>query len=114
MKLLKNITFVLFIVTSSVVFAGVGEIIDLVSEKVTEASKAIDNGSSKEDVILLIRTAAKVVKEIPQGDNIDIKRQRANGHLKQARFAAQKGNLDVAKQHLAEASKGFADLRSQF
>ncbi|MFK5949043.1 MAG: hypothetical protein QM500_09795, partial [Methylococcales bacterium] len=78
MKLLKNIALSLFIAAStvgisSVAFAGTAENIDKVSAKVSEASKALDSGSSNDDVILLIRQAAKLVKEIPQGDNIDVK-----------------------------------------
>lgn len=119
MKLLKNIALSLFIAASSasissVAFAGPAEAIDNVTVKITEASKAIDSGSSNEDAILLIREAARLVKQIPAGDNIDVKRQRANGHLKKARLAVQKGNLDAAKQHLAKATKGFSDLKGLF
>lgn len=116
MKLLKNIALSLFIAVSasSIAFAGIPETIDEVSVKITEASKAIDEGSSSEDIILIIREATELVKKIPQGDNIDVKRQRANAHLKKARLAAKKGKLDESKEHLKKATKGFADLRSQF
>ena len=116
MKLLTNIALSLFIAASSagissVAFAGPAEAVDNVTVKITEASKAIDSGASSEDVILLIREASRLVKEIPAGDNVDVKRQRANGHLKKARSEVKKGNLDAAKEHLAKATKGFSDLK---
>ena len=116
MKLLKNIALSLFIVTSSagVAFAGIAEDIDNVSTKITEASKAIDDGSSSKDIILIIREAAELVKKIPQGDNIDVKRQRANAYLKKARLSAKKEKLEDSKKHLEKATKGFASLRAQF
>ncbi|MDQ7091024.1 MAG: hypothetical protein Q9M50_10345 [Methylococcales bacterium] len=117
MKFLKNIALSLFIAASSVgissvAFAGPSQAIDSVSVKVTEASKAIESGSSKEDIILIIREAADLVKEIHVSDNIDVKRQRANAHLKKARLAAKKSDLDGAKSHLKEATKAFANLKS--
>lgn len=120
MKFLKNIALSLFIAASTLGISSVAvadyttDSIDKVSVEVADAAKAIDDKSSKEDVIVLIKKAAKSVKEIPQGDNIDIKRQRANAHLKKARLAAKKGKLDDAKAHLAKAAEGFAKLRAQF
>ncbi len=114
MKLLKKIALSLFIAMfsmsiSAVAFAGP---VDNVTAKIAEASKAIDGGSSTDDIILLIRRAASLVKQIPSGDNVDVKRQRANGHLKKARLAVKKGNLDDAKKHLVAAAKGFTDLKN--
>ena len=119
MKFLKNIALSLFIAAfsagiSSVAFAGPAEAVDVVTEKISVASKAIDSGASSEDIIVLIREAARSVKQIPQGDNVDVKRQRANGQLKKARLAVKDGNLDVAQQHLAKATKGFSDLKGLF
>ena len=120
MKLLKKIALSLFITTSTLGFSSIAvadyitDSIDKVSLEISEASKAIDEGSSSKEVVELIRKAAKSIKNIPQGDNIDIKRQRANSYLKKARFAAKKEKLKKAKEHLAKAIKGFDDLRKQF
>ncbi|MBL6987161.1 MAG: hypothetical protein ISR72_09025 [Methylobacter sp.] len=117
MKLLKNIALSLFIAAStagisSVAVAGYAEdAVDNVSAKVAEASKAIEGGSTNDEVIDLIRIAADAVKEVEVSDTLDVRRQRANAHLKKARGAAKSGDLAAAKEHLAEAAKGFADLR---
>ncbi len=115
MKFLKSFALSLVIAVSmglsSSVFAAGEQAVDNVSAKITEATNAIANGSSNEDVILLIRKASRLSKQIPSGDNVDMKRQRSNGHLKKARLAVKKGNLDAAKAHLEKASKGFSELK---
>jgi len=120
MKFLKNITLSLFLATSTVGISSIAvadyitDSIDQVSLEVSEISKAIEAGSTGDEVVALIRKVSISVKRIPQGDNIDIKRQRANAHLKKARRAAKKGDLEASQEHLTAAAKGFADLRSQF
>ncbi|MDO9168545.1 MAG: hypothetical protein Q7U18_05550 [Methylobacter sp.] len=117
MKLLKNISLSLFIAVStagisSIAVAGAAEVaVDNVSAKVAEASQAIEGGSTQEEVMDLIRTAADLVKEVEVSDTLDVRRQRANGHLKKARLASKSGDLNAAKEHLAQAAKDFADLR---
>lgn len=118
MKHLKNIALSLFIAISSagissIAVAGTVEVaIDNVSVKVAEATHAIEAGSTKETVTDLIREAADLVKEIAVSDTLDVKRQRANGLLKKARLAAKTGDLDAAKEHLAQASKDFTALKN--
>jgi len=117
MKLIKMITLSLFIAlstlgVSSVAMAGNAEVINDVSAKISEASKAIDNGSSSNEVMLIIKEASSLVGELQLNDNVVSKRQRASAVLKKARIAAKKGNLEGSKKHLADASKRFSQLKS--
>lgn len=114
MKLIKTIVLSLFMALSlsSIAFAGSAQDIDNVSAKISEASKAIDSGSSSDDVMLIIKQAVLLVRELQLNDNVVSKRQRANAVLKKARIAAKKGNLDASKKHLAEAAKRFSTLKS--
>lgn len=114
MKIIKNIALSLFIAAFSLGISSVAyaEAIDDVFAKITEAEKAMASGSAKEDIILIIRDAARKAKDVPAGDNVDTKRQRASGFLKKARLAVKKGDLDAAKEHLAEAAKRFKVVKS--
>jgi len=117
MKLMKKIVLSLLITLSSlgissVAHAGPAEAINNVSAKIAEASAAIDNGASSNDVMLIIKQAALLVGEIQIGDNIVSKRQRANAVLKKARIAAKKGKLEDSKKHLEAASQRFSQLKS--
>ena len=113
MKLIKTIALSLFMALgiSSLAFAGAAQDIDKVSAKISEASKAIDSGTSSNEVMLIIKEAALLVSELQLNDNVVSKRQRANAVLKKARIAAKKGNLEASKKHLADASKRFSQLK---
>jgi len=117
MKILKNALLILFIAASvlgisSVAVAGANEdAVNNISAKVAEAVHAIDANAAKEDVVDLIRQAADLVKDLALSDALDVRRQRSNTHLKQARTAANTGDLTAAKEHLEQATQGFAELK---
>lgn len=112
-KLLSLLMAISFASLSSIAIAAAVDVaIDNVSAKVAEASQAIDSGSAQTEVVDLIRKAGDLVKEIEVSDALDVKRQRANGHLKKARVAAKSGDLAAAKEHLAQAAKDFSTLKS--
>ncbi len=113
MKLLKNIVLSLFIAASTIGFSSIASAaaIDDVFSKIAEAEKAFDDGAAPADIISIIRDAARKAKDVPAGDNVDTKRQRASGFLKKSRLAVKKGKMDDAKAHLQEAKKRFTVVK---
>lgn len=128
MKLLKNIALGLVLATASVSVSSIAvaatidedgravytpvEAIDTVVAKIAEADHAINQGSHpSSDIVDIIKSAMKLSKEINASDAVDVKRQRANGHLKKARTAVKKGHMDQAKGHLATATTAFTALK---
>lgn len=117
MKFLKSTLLILFIAVSSlgissIAVAGANEdAVDNVSAKVAEAIHAVDANAAQDEVIDLIRQASVLVKDMALSDTLDIRRQRANTHLKQASTTAKTGGLTATKEHLEQAAQGFADLR---
>jgi hypothetical protein len=95
--------------------------IDATLGQIAEARKAIDlrksgsadAGKAGEDPIILnIKEALKLSKEINANDKLDRNRNRANGYLKQARSAVKGGDLAKATEDLKEAEKRFAELKT--
>ena len=117
MKFLKNTLLILFIAVSALGFSSIAvaganeEAIDNISAKVAEAVHAIDANAAQEEVVDLIKQASDLVKDMALSDALDVRRQRSNTHLKQARTAANTGGLTAAKEHLEQAAQGFADLK---
>lgn len=117
MKFLKNTLLILFIAVSSLSFSSIAvagpneDAVDNISAKVAEAIHAVDANAAKEEVVDLIRQASDLVKDMALSDALDVRRQRSNSHLKQARTAANTGGLTAAKEHLEQAAQGFADLK---
>ncbi|MDP2179037.1 hypothetical protein [Methylicorpusculum sp.] len=96
--------------------------IDATLGQITEALNAIeirksggatDSVKAGEDPIIVnIKDALKLSKEINANDKLDRNRNRANGYLKQARGAVKGGNLAKATEDLKEAEKRFAELKT--
>ncbi len=80
-------------------------------EKAQAAKAAIGAGASAEEVADLIKKAGDATKEINANDVVDRNRQRANSHLKKARAAAKKGDLNAAGAHLDKGIEGLEALR---
>ncbi len=80
-------------------------------EKAQAAKAAIGAGASAEEVANLIKKAGDATKEINANDVVDRNRQRANSHLKKARAAAKKGDLNAAGAHLDKGIEGLEALR---
>ncbi|PKM10808.1 MAG: hypothetical protein CVV13_11540 [Gammaproteobacteria bacterium HGW-Gammaproteobacteria-3] len=85
--------------------------IDATVEKIRAAIAVIDSGAEGEKVAAAIKEAIDMNKEINANDVVDINRQRAAAHLKQARRAARSEELQPAEEHLREALKGFEALK---
>ena len=95
--------------------------IDATLGQVTEALNAIQvrnsggaAGSDKDSdnvIILNIKEALKLSKEINANDKLDRNRNRANDYLKKARVAVQEGDLSKATENLKEAENRFSDLK---
>ncbi|MGR9043724.1 MAG: hypothetical protein ACU83N_00415 [Gammaproteobacteria bacterium] len=85
--------------------------IDATVEKIRAAIAVIDSGAEGEAVANAIKDAIDMNKEINANDVVDRNRQRAAGHLKQARRAAKDEQLQPAEEHLREAVKGFEALK---
>ena len=79
---------------------------------IIKAKNAIENGESTADIVELIRDASRKNKEINANDSLDRKRATANGVLKKARKAAQKGDFQIASEKLKEAEAKFIALKS--
>lgn len=85
--------------------------INMVVEKAQAAKAAIGAGADANEVADLIKKASDASKEINANDVVDRNRQRANAHLKKARSAAKKGDLEAAGSHLDLGIKGMEDLK---
>ena len=86
--------------------------IDATKEQIAEALKAIHSDNAGNDVIIMyIKEALKLSKEINANDKLDRNRNRANGYLKESRKAVEEGDLVKASEHLKEADKRFSDLK---
>ena len=86
--------------------------IDLTIEKIHAAIAVIDSGAEGEAVATAVKDALDMSKEINANDKVDVARSRANGHLKKARSAAKKGDLQPAEEHLRMGLKAFQSLKS--
>jgi hypothetical protein len=75
---------------------------------IKDQSKTANNDVIVDD----IKEALKLSKEINANDKVDRNRNRANGYLKKARESVQNGNLGEAAEHLNEAAKRFAELKT--
>ncbi|WP_031434250.1 hypothetical protein [Methylomarinum vadi] len=85
--------------------------INMSVEKAQAAKAAIGAGADAQEVADLIKKASDATKEINANDVVDRNRQRANSHLKKARRAAKKGDLEAASAHLDKGIKGLEALR---
>lgn len=92
------------------VFAPI-DAINISVEKAQAAKAAMGAGADAQEVADLIKKASDATKEINANDVVDRNRQRANGHLKKARRAAKKGDLEGASIHLDKGIKGLEALR---
>ena len=86
--------------------------IDATKEQIAEALKSIHSDNAGKDVIIMyIKEALKLSKEINANDKLDRNRNRANGYLKESRKAVEEGDLAKATENLQEADKRFSELK---
>lgn len=126
MKLLKNIVLCLFMAVS---VAGVSttafaesdpgratykpaDAIDMVVAKIKEAQDAIAAGKSADEVYALVKAAKDLRKEINANDKVDRGNSKATIHLSKALGLLKEKDIKGATEHLPEAAKAFADLKS--
>ena len=100
-------------VVSAPSFAGASEAIDNVLVSIINIENAIEVGTDQGEVYKLIRAAIKLSKEIHASDQVAADVSRANGHLKKARGAAKRGELQVAEEHLKKGYKSFENLKKR-
>jgi hypothetical protein len=80
--------------------------------QIDEALKSIkDDNAGKDVVVMFIKEALKLSKEINANDKLDRNRNRANGYLKEARKAVEEGDSVKATENLQEADKRFTELK---
>ena len=89
---------------------GPVEAINISLGHIAEAIKALDAKEGTHEILMHIKAAKDGSKEINANDKVDIARGRAVTHLKKARSAIKKGNMQEGEDHLGEAEKGFAAL----
>jgi hypothetical protein len=96
---------------------GINATLGQVGEALT-AIKARSSGGAEESskttdeaIIVNIKDALKLSKEINANDKLDRNRNRANDSLKKARTAVQAGDLMTATAFLTEAETRFSELK---
>ena len=91
---------------------GPEQAIDIVSGHIGEAIKALDAKEGSHEILMHIKAAKDGSKEINANDKVDVARGRAVQHLKKARSAIKKGEMQEGEDHLGQAEKGFARLKT--
>jgi hypothetical protein len=126
MKVLKNIVLCLFMAvsvagvsTTAVAESDPGRVtykpadaIDMVVAKIKEAQAAIDAGKSADEVLVIVKAAKDLGKEINANDKVDRARAKATIHLSKALGLLKEKDVKEAAVHLPEAAKAFAELKS--
>ena len=90
---------------------GPEEAINITIGHVAEAIKLLDAKEGKHEILMHIKAAKDSSKEINANDKVDIARGRAVGHLKKARSAIKKDQMQEGEDHLGAAEKGFTALK---
>lgn len=85
--------------------------IDATIGQITKALMAINDNAAADVVIIDIKEALKMSKEINANDKLDRNRNRANDYLKKARTAINEGDSVKATELLKEAENRFSDLK---
>lgn len=96
---------------SAPTFAGPIDDINNVLASIIQCENAIETGSNPDEVYKMIKNSLNLSKEINANDNVAAARSRANSHLKKARGAAKKGEMQQAEEHLKAAYKAFENLK---
>ena len=91
---------------------GPAQATDLVLGNIAAAMKAVDAGENGPSVVAHVKAALKASKEINVSDKIDVARSRANAHLKKARSAFKKSNMQEGEDYLGTAEKAFTKLKT--
>jgi len=126
MKLLKNVLLAFSLTlalgsVSSVAVAcedgrtcfGPAQATDIVLGHIAAGMKSVDAGENGPTAAAHVKAALKASKEINASDKVDVARSRANGHLKKARSAFKKSEMQTGEDHLGAAEKAFTDLKRQ-
>lgn len=123
MKMLKTILFSVLIAVSmgAVTTASACEggrvcispsdAIDLTASEAATALKAIEAGASDKEIIKLLKETVSLSSEINANDVVSRNTSRANKHIKAARKAVRKGDLEAAKAHIVEGIAGYKKLK---
>ncbi len=85
--------------------------IDMVLGHIGMAIKAVDEGQNGPSVNEHVNAALKASKEINANDKVDVARSRANAHLKKAKAAFKKSQMQDGEDHLGMAEKAFEGLK---
>lgn len=93
---------------------GPTEAIDIVLGHIAMAMKSVENGDNGPTVNAHVKEALSASKEINASDKIDVARGRANAHLKKARSAFKKSDMQTGEDHLGMAEKAFSELKTMF
>lgn len=86
---------------------------DIVLGHIAEGMKAVENGENGPAALVHVKAALRASKEINASDKVDVARSRANAHLKKARSAFKKSDMQTGEDHLGAAEKAFTNLKKQ-
>ena len=90
---------------------GPAQAIDIVLGHIAEGMKSVEAGENGPTAMAHVKAALKASKEINASDKIDVARSRANGHLKKARSAFKKSDMQTGEDHLGAAEKAFTEMK---
>ncbi len=90
---------------------GPAQAVDIVLGHIAEGMKSVESGENGPAAIAHTKAALKASKEINVSDKVDVARGRANAHLKKARSAFKKGDMQGGEDHLGMAEKAFTALK---
>ncbi|KAF3982310.1 MAG: hypothetical protein HFP81_01065 [Methylococcales symbiont of Hymedesmia sp. n. MRB-2018] len=84
--------------------------VKMIDGHINMAIEAIDKEHDTATILLHIKQAKDLSKEINENDKVDIARGRANGLLKKAKSAVRKGEMAAGDDVLRAARAKFASL----
>ena len=84
---------------------------DIVLGHIAEGIQSVDAGENGPAAIAHTKAALKASKEINANDKVDVARGRANAHLKKARSAFKKSDMQTGEDHLGAAEKAFTEMK---
>ncbi len=86
--------------------------VDMVVEKLNQASAAIAAGASSDAVVAELQQAKDLTKEINANDKVAFKSSKARDIVKKAILEAKNGHLPEAAELIKEAAKGMQETKS--
>jgi len=90
---------------------GPAQAVDIVLGHIAEGMRAVEMGENGPTAAAHVKLALRASKEVNASDKIDVARSRANAHLKKARSAFKKSEMQAGENHLDMAEKAFTKIK---